>query len=185
MQEWQETQVRPLGGEEPLEKEMTTHASLLAWEILWTEEPGGLLVHGVANSWTRLRDWAHTHYSTGISRFLSSNLILHHPSPTNPSWILTGGTSQKAPSSLTPPSRQPQSSGPMTQEDLGRAHLLSRGTVTGKPGASGGKDGSSDSIHYILLPTTHGLTMELKLWQINRKINFFPSHWILFTWSGS
>ena len=56
MQEMQETQVRPLGGEEPLEKEMTTHSSILVWEIPWTEEPGGLLVHGVANSRTRLRD---------------------------------------------------------------------------------------------------------------------------------
>ena len=44
------------GGEEPLEKEMTTHSSILVWEIPWTEEPGGLLVHGVANSQTRLRD---------------------------------------------------------------------------------------------------------------------------------
>ena len=38
----QETQVRPLGQEDPLEKEMATHSSILAWEILWTEEPGGL-----------------------------------------------------------------------------------------------------------------------------------------------
>ena len=38
----QETQVRFLGWEDPLEKEMTTHASILAREIPWTEEPGGL-----------------------------------------------------------------------------------------------------------------------------------------------
>ena len=38
----QETQVRPLGQEEPLKKEMTTHSSILAWRIPWTEEPGGL-----------------------------------------------------------------------------------------------------------------------------------------------
>ena len=37
-----ETQVRSLGGEEPLEKELATHYSLLAWRIPWTEEPGGL-----------------------------------------------------------------------------------------------------------------------------------------------
>ena len=37
-----EARVRSLGGEEPLEKEMTTHSSILAWEIPWTEEPGGL-----------------------------------------------------------------------------------------------------------------------------------------------
>ena len=36
-----ETQVRPLGREDPLEKEMATHSSVLAWRIPWTEEPGG------------------------------------------------------------------------------------------------------------------------------------------------
>ena len=38
----QETQVLSLGGEDPLEKEMATHSSILAWEILRTEEPGRL-----------------------------------------------------------------------------------------------------------------------------------------------
>ena len=37
-----ETGVRPLGWEDPLEKEMAAHFSILAWEIPWTEEPGGL-----------------------------------------------------------------------------------------------------------------------------------------------
>ena len=37
-----ETWVRSLGGEDPLEKRMATHSSILAWRILWTEEPGGL-----------------------------------------------------------------------------------------------------------------------------------------------
>ena len=37
-----ETWVRFLGLEDPLEKEMATHSSILAWEIPWTEEPGGL-----------------------------------------------------------------------------------------------------------------------------------------------
>ena len=41
-QEPQETQVRSLGWEDPLEEEMVTHSSMLAWEIPWTEEPGGL-----------------------------------------------------------------------------------------------------------------------------------------------
>ena len=36
------TQVLSLGGEDPLEKEMTTRSSILAWRIPWTEEPGGL-----------------------------------------------------------------------------------------------------------------------------------------------
>ena len=52
----QETQVRSLGWEDPLDKEMATHSSLLAWRIPWTEEPGGL-VHGVAKSWTQLSDF--------------------------------------------------------------------------------------------------------------------------------
>ena len=38
----QETGVRFLGGEDPLEKEMETHSSILAWRIPWTEETGGL-----------------------------------------------------------------------------------------------------------------------------------------------
>ena len=37
-----ETWIRSLGQEDPLEKEMATHSSALAWEIPWTEEPGGL-----------------------------------------------------------------------------------------------------------------------------------------------
>ena len=42
----QETQVRSLGGEDPLEKEMSTHSRILAWKIPWTEEPGGLQSSG-------------------------------------------------------------------------------------------------------------------------------------------
>ena len=38
----QETQVRSLGGEDPLEKEMATHSSILAWKISRTQESGGL-----------------------------------------------------------------------------------------------------------------------------------------------
>ena len=49
MQETQEMLVRSLGWEGLPEEEMATHASILAWEIPWTEEPGGL-VHGVAES---------------------------------------------------------------------------------------------------------------------------------------
>ena len=58
MQEMQEMQVRSLGGEDPLEEEMATHSSTLAWEVPWTEEPGGLQSMGSQ----RVRhDWAHTH----------------------------------------------------------------------------------------------------------------------------
>ena len=41
-----ETWVRSLGWEDPLEKEMATHFSILAWKIPWTEEPGGLYSTG-------------------------------------------------------------------------------------------------------------------------------------------
>ena len=41
------TQVRSLGQEDALEKEMVTHSSILAWKILWTEEPGELQSMGL------------------------------------------------------------------------------------------------------------------------------------------
>ena len=47
----QETQVQSLGWEDPLEKGMTTHSSILAWRIPKTEEPGGLESMG----WQRVR----------------------------------------------------------------------------------------------------------------------------------
>ena len=46
MQEMQETRVQSLGREDPLEKEMATHSSILAWEIPWTEKPGRLQSKG-------------------------------------------------------------------------------------------------------------------------------------------
>ena len=49
------TWVQSLGEEDPLEKEMATHSSILAWEIPWTEEPGGLQSMGLQNG-TRLSD---------------------------------------------------------------------------------------------------------------------------------
>ena len=50
-----ETWVRSLGQEDPLEKGMTTHSSILAWRIPWTEEPGGLcMTYGITRSQTRL-----------------------------------------------------------------------------------------------------------------------------------
>ena len=48
---WQETQVRSLGREDPLEEEMATHPSILAWRVPWAEEPGGLWSVG-SQSWT-------------------------------------------------------------------------------------------------------------------------------------
>ena len=48
----QETQIRSLGWEDPLEKGIATHSSIPVWRFPWTKEPGGLTVHGVAESWT-------------------------------------------------------------------------------------------------------------------------------------
>ena len=42
-----ETQFRSLGREDPLEKEMASHSSILVWDIPWTEEPGGLQSMGL------------------------------------------------------------------------------------------------------------------------------------------
>ena len=64
MRETQETQVRSLGWENPLEKEMATHFSILAWKIPWTMEPGRLLFMGsqrVGHNWaTSLSLQSHT-----------------------------------------------------------------------------------------------------------------------------
>ena len=56
----QETCVWSLGQKDPLEKEMATHSSILAWEIPGTEEPGGLRSMGSQKSRTRLSDWTTT-----------------------------------------------------------------------------------------------------------------------------
>ena len=52
IQDPQETWVQYLGQEDPLEKEVAAHSTILAWKIPWTEEPGGLLRVGVAKSQT-------------------------------------------------------------------------------------------------------------------------------------
>ena len=52
----QEMRVQSLDCEEPLEKEMATHSSILAWEIPWTEEPGRPQPMESQKSWTRLSD---------------------------------------------------------------------------------------------------------------------------------
>ena len=46
MQKMQDMQVQSPGQEDPLEKEMAIHSSILAWKIPWTEEPGGYTVYG-------------------------------------------------------------------------------------------------------------------------------------------
>ena len=66
----QETRVRFLGREDPLEQEMAMHSSILAWRIPWTEEPGRLQFMGLQES--GMTEWcvrAHTHTHTyGIQK---------------------------------------------------------------------------------------------------------------------
>ena len=99
----QETWVRSLGQEEPLEKEMATHSSILAWRIPWMEEPGGLQSMGsqrVGHNWaTSLTQgfsslWLLCPSGDRMRRWQES---LHHGDPGNaryagvPAAIVTGG----------------------------------------------------------------------------------------------
>ena len=65
----QETWIQLLGQEDPLEKEMATHSSILTWEIPWTEEPGGLQSIGsqrVGHGYSRIYILFHYGYSQDI-----------------------------------------------------------------------------------------------------------------------
>ena len=64
-----ETRVRSLGWEDPLEKEMATHSSTLAWKISWMEEPGGLQSTG-SQSGHNYSDLAHKHACTTFKGLL-------------------------------------------------------------------------------------------------------------------
>ena len=55
MQETQKMQGRSLNWEDPLEKEMATHSGIIAWEIPWTEKPGGLQSMGLQKSWIQFK----------------------------------------------------------------------------------------------------------------------------------
>ena len=61
----QETWVQSLGWEDPLEEEMATHSSILAWRTPWAEEPGGLQSQGCKELGTA-EATAHTHVSTSF-----------------------------------------------------------------------------------------------------------------------
>ena len=74
MQETRESWVRSLDWEDPLEKEMTSCSSILAWRIQWTEEPGGLQSMGSQ----RVRHYAMSH---------ASLLLLHLAPPPSPSFL--------------------------------------------------------------------------------------------------
>ena len=98
MLEPQETQVRSLGGEDPLEKEMATHSNILAWKIPWTEDPGWLQTMGYnipgsyaillftasdlasvtshIHSWVLFLLWLHPFILSGVISPLISSSIL-------------------------------------------------------------------------------------------------------------
>ena len=59
-----ETRVRSLDREDPLEKEMATHSSILAWKVPWREEPGWLLSMESQKSRTRLSDFTFTFFQS-------------------------------------------------------------------------------------------------------------------------
>ena len=68
-----ETRVQSLRWEDPLEGEMATHSSVLAWRIPWTEEPGGL-VHGVTKSLLQLSDSLSSMSNTNLFNSLNNSL---------------------------------------------------------------------------------------------------------------
>ena len=72
----QETQVQSLGWEDPLEKEMATHSSLLAWKIPWMEEPDRLLSMGVAKSRTRLSNLTFTFHFHALEKEMATHSSL-------------------------------------------------------------------------------------------------------------
>ena len=99
-----ETWVRSLGWEDPLEKEMATHSSILAWRIPWTEEPGGLQSSGSQrvgqDRATSLFTFFHMPYVFSYPHILTTHpaFPLHHhpglvtvvPHPTHRSDLLSG-----------------------------------------------------------------------------------------------
>ena len=77
LSEMQETPVWSLGREDPLEKGMATHTSILAWRIPWTEETGGLWSTGLQSGPTeRLSTNAHTHIPLFIRTRSSLSIYL-------------------------------------------------------------------------------------------------------------
>ena len=77
-----------------LEKEMATHSSILAWEIPWTEEPGGLQFMG-SQSRTRLRDFTFTFYFHAMEKEMathSSVLAWRIPGTEEPGGLLSMGS---------------------------------------------------------------------------------------------
>ena len=79
----QETWVQSPGREDPLEKEMATHSSILAWEIPWIEEPGGATVRGVATITAPL----FLHWGSSAAESPTST----DPTPSQVSWEVPPG----------------------------------------------------------------------------------------------
>ena len=71
-----ETWVQSLGWENPLEKEMATLSSILAWRILMERGAWQATVHGITKSWTQLRDYAHSKLYWKLG--LKIKYILYH-----------------------------------------------------------------------------------------------------------
>ena len=79
----QETRVQSRGQDDPMEKEMAAHSSILAWETPWTEEPGGLQVSYLATKWQNVHNIKFTiltiikfsgiHYTDGFGLLLFSH----------------------------------------------------------------------------------------------------------------
>ena len=87
-----ETWVRSLGWEDPLEKEMTTLSSILAWRIPWIEEPGGLQS---TKSWTRLRDFTFTFHFHALKKEMATHpsvLAWRIPGAGEPGGLLSMGS---------------------------------------------------------------------------------------------
>ena len=90
-----ETGVQFRGGEDPLEEEMATHSSILAWKIPWTEEPRRLQVHGVARSQTRLSNFTFTFQFHALEKEMathSSVLAWRIPGMGEPGGLLSMGS---------------------------------------------------------------------------------------------
>ena len=88
----QETWVRFLGWEDPLEKETAAHSSVLAWRIPGTEEPGGLQSTG-SQTWTRLSDFASLWFLLAASRGEAGKSwpARREPSPGTGLWLVGQG----------------------------------------------------------------------------------------------
>ena len=118
----QETQVLSLGQEDLLQKEMATHSSILAWEIPWTEEPGGVQsTNGVKKSWTRLSVHAYIHifillYSLLIHLTSLAAQTVKHVSTMWETWVQSLGQEDSLEKEMAPHSSTLAQKIPWTEE---------------------------------------------------------------------